>query len=189
MQTRNSRLVVLGLVALFFLMGFMARAQQCELFRSEITDVREFEIKVNKLTDSLKVYAENAAFAARFTEGRNNAKKVQFLAGEALAAANQAVEYAAEAQYHAEVCGISAVVSHAIKSEELSINVRDYMQTVYDNAKKASASGKLGDVHYYMRRSLQAAREACKTAELAVYAAYDAHGSCTHRDDTYTGKG
>ncbi|MDC6353288.1 MULTISPECIES: hypothetical protein [unclassified Robiginitalea] len=171
-----------------FLAGSLQAQQQCAVFKSEISDVRKFEQTVNQLTDSLKVYAEVAAFAARYTEGRSNAQKVEFLAGEALAAAQEAVNYAAEAQYHAEVCGMDAVITHAIEAEALSIDVRDFAETMYTNARKASAAGKLGDIHYYMRRSLQAAREATRISEKATWAALDAHGSCTHEDDMATGK-
>ena len=67
----------LGLTLLAgFLAGSLQAQQQCAVFKSEIGDVRKFEQTVNQLTDSLKVYAEVAAFAARYTEGRSNAQKV-----------------------------------------------------------------------------------------------------------------
>lgn len=186
---RSAFLTRAGLTLLAGLFAASLQAQQqCAVFKSEISDVRKFEETVNQLTDSLSGYAETAAYAARFTEGRTNAQMVEALAGQALAAAQEAVNYASEAQYHAEVCGLDAVVTHAIEAEALSIDVRDFAETVYTNAKKASAAGKLGDIHFYMRRSLQAAIDARKVSEKATWAALDAHASCTHEDDTATGK-
>ncbi|MBC2838318.1 hypothetical protein [Robiginitalea sp. SC105] len=177
----------LALLAVCFAVAAQAQ-QQCAVFKSEIGDVQKYEQEVNHLVDSLNTYAEKAAYAARFDEGRTNAKKVQYLAGEALAAAQEAMNYAGEAQYHAEVCGIDAVVTYAIRAEELSIDVRDLAETAYVNAKKASTAAKLGDIHFYMRRSLQASIDARKISEKATWAAMDAHASCTHTDDVATGK-
>ena len=168
--------------------GTLQAQQQCAVFKSEISDVRNFEQVVYQLSDSLKVYAEVAAFAARYSEGHSNAQKVEYLAGEALAAAQEAVNYAAEAQYHAEVCGVDAVITHAIEAEALSIDARDFAETMYANAKKAGHARNLGDIHFYMRRSLQAAREATRISEKAAWAALDAHGSCTHEGEIATGR-
>ena len=56
-------------------------------------------------------------------------------------------------------------------------------------AKKEDDERKLGDVHYHMRKALNAAREAHKSAVATVYAASDAHLACTHDETTATGKG
>ena len=168
-----------------FLIGLSAQAQ-CVVFKSEITDVKDYEITVGSITDSLKVVAETAAFAARYSEGMTNARQAEQLAGKALAAAQEAVNYAAEAQYHAEVCGLKDVVSHAIKAEALAVDTRDFADIAYTSAKKARSARSLGDVHYFMRQSLVAARNASRTSEKAIYAAFDAHQSCTHTDGDAT---
>ncbi|MDG1571395.1 hypothetical protein OZ410_03650 [Robiginitalea sp. M366] len=173
---------------LLVLGGLSAQAQQCALFKSEINDVKDFEITVGQLTDSLKVYAEAAAYAARFADGKDNAGKVEALAGQALAAAHEAVQFASEAQFHAEICGLDDVVTFSINAESAAIDARDFAEEAYQNAKKAGTVGKLGDLHFFMRKSLEAAREAGKSSEKAMYAAYDAFYSCTHKD-TDAGKG
>ncbi len=189
MKKQSSLKPAFFLFVVFIFSGIAAQSQQtCAVFKSEISDVKDFEMTVNRLTDSLRTYAETAAYAARFTEGRTNARKVETLAGEALEAANQAVSYAAEAQYHAEVCGLEAVVTHAINAEAHSIDARDFAEAAYTNAKKASVAGKLGDIHFLMRRSLQAAIDARKASEKATYAAFDAFASCTHDDGTAVGQ-
>ncbi|SFR35716.1 hypothetical protein SAMN04490243_1034 [Robiginitalea myxolifaciens] len=189
MRIPTTRNFIVALSASFLFFSTQATAQECALFKSEITDVRQFEDQVVQLTDSLKVYADQAAYAARLSQARGDSKKVQFLAGQALAAAMEAVEFAEEAHYHGRVCGIDAVVSYTTEASELSIDVRDLVEDSYNNAKLASTAGQLGDVHYYMRRSLNSAREANQLAQKVVYAAWDAHGSCTHTDSGYMGKG
>ena len=160
---------------------------QCEVFKSEINDLKEYEQAVARYTDSLKPVAEAAAFAAKFAEGKAQAKRAEYFAGEALAAANEAVALASEAQYDAEVCGLKAVVTRAIDAESRAIDARDLMETAYTNAKKAKYARNLGDLRYFMQKSLNAAREASKAAEAATYAAVDSFHSCTHSDSASAG--
>ena len=160
---------------------------QCDIFKSEINDLKDFEMAVARYTDSLKPAAEAAAFAAKFAEGKVHAKKAEYFAGEALAAANEAVALASEAQYDAEVCGLKAVVTHAIDAESRAIDARDQLEVAYVNAKKAKTAKNLGDLRYYMRKSLDASRLAAKAAEDASYAAVDSYQSCTHSDTASAG--
>ena len=106
---------------------------------------------------------------------------------QALAAANEAVALASEAQYDAEVCGLKAVVTHAIDAESRAIDARDQIEVAYTNAKKAKTAKNLGDLRYYMRKSLDASRLAAKAAEDASYAAVDSFHSCTHSDTASAG--
>ena len=160
---------------------------QCDIFKSEINDLKDFEIAVARYTDSLRPAAEAAAFAAKFAEGKAFAKKAEYFAGEALAAANEAVALASDAQYDAEVCGLKAVVTHAIDAEARAIDARDLMEEAYTNAKKAKSAKNLGDLRYFMRKSLEATKLASKAAEAATYAAADSYHSCTHSDTASAG--
>ncbi|WP_088340082.1 hypothetical protein [Robiginitalea sediminis] len=173
----------------FVLLGAGVAQAQCEVFKSEITDVKDYELRVSQLADSLKIHAEAAAFAAKYSEGRKSAKKAEFLAGEALSAAQEAVTLAAEAQHRAQLCGTDAVISHSVNAESAAIDARDLADEIYTNAKKASSARNLGDVHYYMRRALFAARQAHKRADAAAYAAYDAYHSCGHKDGVAARRG
>ena len=172
----------------FGLFAIAAEAQQCVLLQSEISAVSEYEIALVKYSDSLSSHAEQAAHAALFSDGRKHARTVALLAGEALSAAEDAVLHASEAQYHAEVCGLDDVVSHAITAESAVIDARDFAEKAYTNARKAGNARSLGDIWYYMRRSQQAARNARKASVKANYAALDAGASCTHVSDTATGR-
>ena len=177
----------LAFAALLLLPGIASA--QCELFKSEVSEVRDYSEAVSANSDSVRTYAEIAGYADTFSKARENARIAQKFAGEAQAAAHEAVSLAGDSQYYAEVCGIDAVITNAIEAESRAIDARDFADVAMSNAKKASAARKLGDVHYHMRKSLNAAREAQKSATAAVYAASDAHYSCTHDDAPSTGKG
>lgn len=170
-----------------FLASATALQAQCEVFKSEINDLKDYEIAVARYTDSLRPEAEAAAFAAKFTEGKAHAKQAEYYAGEALAAANEAVSLASDAQYDAEVCGLKAVVTHAIDAEARAIDARDLLDEAYVNARNAKAAKNLGDFRYFMRKSLEAAKLASKAAEDATYAASDSFHSCTHSDSASAG--
>ncbi|MGB5188770.1 hypothetical protein, partial [Robiginitalea sp.] len=182
--TQSLKLAMAGVL----LLPAMASAQ-CELFKSEVWEVKDYSEAVSVHSDSVRTYAEIAGYADTFSTARENARIAQKYAGEAQAAAHEAVTLAADAQYYAEVCGIDAVITNSIEAESRAIDARDFADVAMSNAKKASAARKLGDVHYHMRKSLNAAREAQKSATAAVYAASDAHYSCTHDDAPSTGKG
>lgn len=172
----------------FGLTGFTAAGQQCVLLQSEIAAINEYEEVIFKLTDSLSSHAEQAAYASGFAEGRKHARIVEQLAGEVLAAAEDAVLHASEAQYHAEVCGLDDVISYAISAESAAIDARDFAEAAYTNAKAAGKAGKLGDIWYHMRRSQQAAKDARKSSETVAYAVMDAEASCTHEDSSASGQ-
>jgi hypothetical protein len=155
---------------------------QCELFKSEIKGVKNNVTLVSQLVDSLQTYAESGAFAAQITSARANAKKVELLTGLALNASDEAVAMASEAQYYSEVCNIAEVKSYTIDAESYAIDARDFADEAFTNAKKANTAKNLGDVRYYMRKSLNASREAKKSADDAAYAASIARMSCTHND-------
>lgn len=173
--------------ALIFALLPVFTSAQCELFKSEITGVKSYIEEVSQLADSLHIYAESAAFAAQYKTARQKAIKAQIFAGETLSAAYEAVAMAAEAQYYSEVCGIDGVKSNAIDAESHSIDARDFANAAFTNAKKAIAARNLGDVNYYMRKSLDAGRQAKKAAEAAIYSASDANLSCNHDDVTSAG--
>ena len=185
---RRSSLIQNTLFLLAFSLCTQWTSAQCELFKSEITDVQTYIEEVSHFSDSMQTYAESAAFAARFADARTDARKAEVLAGEALASAYEAVKLASEAQYYSEICGIDAVVSFSIDAESLAIDARDYADEAFTNAKKANTARNLGDIRYFMRKSLEAGKEARKSAEAAAYAASDAHYSCTHSDVTASGQ-
>ncbi len=155
---------------------------QCEIFKSEISEVAEEMHAVHRLADSLKTFAESAAYGGAFPEAREDARKTMLLTGQALAFAYDATSVASDAQYHSGICGLDAVKSSAIEAEDYVTSARDFMEEAYDLAKKAYGARKLGDLHYYMRKSLTATRQAEKLAESAAYAASDSFRSCTHSD-------
>ncbi len=166
----------------------LALSAQCELFKSEIRDVQGYIEKVQSLTDTVRTYADQAAFSATYTEARENARKAQIYAGEILGAAYEAVTLAGEAQYHSVSCESEEAESYAIDAESFAIDVRDFADEAYTNAKKASSARNLGDIRYFMRKSLEATKEAQKAAESAVYAAADAHYSCNQQQLAAGGK-
>ena len=155
---------------------------QCEIFKSEMGDVEKEMKEVAHLTDSLKTFAESAAFGATFKAAKEDARKAMILTGLALGAAYDGASLASEAQYQSELCGLDAVMSSSIDAENFSIHARDLMEESYALAKKAYAARKLGDINYLMRKSLNAAREAEDFSQKAFYAASDSYHSCTHSD-------
>ena len=164
---------------IFFLAPFFAQAQ-CEIFKSEMDDLKIYMTKVSHLADSLQTYAESAAFGAQYNAARSNARKVKFLIGVALNEADEAVTMASSAQYHSEICGLSAVKTYTIDVENYITDARNFADEAFINAKNAIAARNLGDVRYYMRRSQNASQEARNSANAAAHATYFAHASCTH---------
>ncbi|MGI9547426.1 MAG: hypothetical protein ACR2MM_09335 [Flavobacteriaceae bacterium] len=154
---------------------------QCDIFKSEITGVKQYAESMLSIVDQVQLHAESAAFAASFNEARSQARKAKIFAGEVLGSAYEAVNLAAEAQHYSGSCGKDDVKSYAIDAERFAVDARDYADEAYSNAKKASGARNLGDVRYFMRKSLDAAKEAQKSADSAVYAASDAYYSCDHQ--------
>lgn len=159
---------------------------QCELFKSELDDVKNYLAEVSQLTDSLQTFAESAAFAGQLKKARLNAQKAEFLMGQALTAADEAVLVISEAQYHSEICGIDAVKSYTIDAESSTLDAREFAGEAFVNAQKANKTKNLGDIRYYMRKSQNAIRDAKKFAEKAMYAAFTARSYCTHNADKIT---
>ena len=58
----------LKVIVLFFT-SYYAQAQ-CEVFKSEITDVQKYMLQVGQLTDSLSTAAETASYDARLSTAR-----------------------------------------------------------------------------------------------------------------------
>jgi len=168
-------------VLVLMLTPFLGQAQ-CEIFKSEISEVEQEMRAVHRLADSLKTFAESAAYGDRYLSAHEDARKTMLLTGQALAFAYDAASVASEAQYHSGICGIDAVKTAAIDAEDFSTSARDLMEEAYALAKKAYGTRKLGNIHYYMRKSLNASREAEKLAQSAAYAASDSFRSCTHSD-------
>ncbi|MEJ2585760.1 MAG: hypothetical protein P8Z38_12255 [Robiginitalea sp.] len=181
MNAKVSKMVSLRWMLVVLLFPLFGQAQ-CEIFKSEISEVEEEMRTVHRLADSLKTFAEAAAYGDRYLSAREDARKAMLLTGQALASAYDATAVAAEAQYHSGICGIDAVKSAAIEAEDFSTSARDLMEEAYALAKKAYGTRNLGNIHYYMRKSLNASREAEKLAQSAVYAASDSFRSCTHND-------
>ncbi len=169
-------------LAWFLLLTPLVAGAQCELFKSEIKGVKKNVTLVSQLVDSLQTYAESAAFAAQFNSARGDVRVVELLTGLALNASDEAVSMASEAQYFSEVCNIAEVKSYTIDAESHAIDARDFANEAFENAKKANTAKNLGDMHYYMRKSLNASREAQKSADDAGYAATIARMSCNHDD-------
>ncbi len=181
LKENSSKMRSVRWIFVFLLTPLFGQAQ-CEIFKSEISEV-EAEMKaMYRLADSLKTFAEAAAYGDRYLSAHEDARKTMLLTGQALAFAYDAASVAAEAQYHSGMCGIAAVKSAAIDAEDFSNSARDLMEEAYDLAKKAYGTRKLGNIHYYMRKSLDACREAEKLAESAAYAALDSYRGCTHGD-------
>lgn len=160
---------------------------QCDIFKSESELLEAYELKVTQLSDSLQTFADAAAFAAKYSSARKDAQKVKFLSGEALNSAEEAVTLASEVQYYSEVCGNSEAKSHAIDAERFAVDARDFSDEAYSNAKLALGADNLGNLRYYMKRSLQASKEAEKFSQASAYAASNAHQSCRHTDLGSTG--
>ncbi len=171
------------MIKVFFLALFTSIAAygQCDIFKSEINGVKHYAEEIQKVIDQVETHAESAAFAASFGEAKSHAHKAQIFAGEVLGSAYEAVNLAAEAQHYSGSCGKEEVKSYAIDAERFAIDARDFADVAYTNAKKASGARNLGDVRYFMRKSLDASKEAQKSADAAVYAASDALYSCDHQ--------
>ena len=176
-----SRIAFSAVTALLLMTPLMSEAQ-CEIFKSEMGDVEKEMMEVTHLSDSLRTFAESAAFGATYSAAREDARKSMILTGLALGAAYDGASFASEAQYQSELCGLDRVISTAIDAQNFSIHARDLMEEAYDLAKKAYGARKLGDINYYMRKSLNAAREAEEFSQKAVYAASDSYRKCNHRD-------
>lgn len=170
----------LHILCFSLLLPLMA-AGQCDIFKSEITGVKQHSEEVSNTADQVQTHADNAAFAASFRDARTHAHKARIFAGEILGAAYEAVDMAAEAQHYSGSCTKEEVKSYAIDAERFAIDARDYADVAYTNANKANSARNLGDVRYFMRKSLDAAKEAKKSADAAVYAASDALYSCDHQ--------
>lgn len=153
---------------------------QCEIFKSEMEDLKIYMNQVHQLTDSLQTYAESAAFGSQFGKARYNAQKVKVLIGQALTSADEAVTMVSSAQYHSEICGLEAVKTYAIDAENYITDARDFADEAYTNAKNAISAKNLGDVRYYMRKSQNASQDARDSADSASFAVSFAHSSCTH---------
>ena len=160
---------------------------QCDIFKSEITGVKQYAEEIQKVVNQVENHAESAAFAASFREARSHAHKAQIFAGEVLGSAYEAVDLAAEAQHYSGSCSKEEVKSYAIDAERFAIDARDFADLAYTNAKKASSARSLGDIRFFMRKSLDAAKEAQKSADAAIFAASDALYSCDHQSDTAGG--
>ena len=168
--------------AILMLLLPVTASAQCEIFKSEMGDVEKEMREVTHLADSLKSFAESASFRATSNAAREDARKAMIFTGLALGTAYDGASLASEAQYQSELCGKDAVISAAIDAENFSIHARDLMEESYALAKKAYDARKLGDINYYMRKSLNAAREAEQYSQKAVYAASDSYRACTHSD-------
>lgn len=164
------------------LLAPLSMSAQCELLKSETKGVNNYMTTMSQRVDSLRAFAESAAFGAQFNKAHANAIKVEQLIGEALTAADEAVSMASEAQYHSEVCGIADVKSNAIDAEQFAIDARDLADEAYTNAKLAHGAKNLGNLRYYMRKSQNASKEAQKWADAAAFSASLASHSCTHTD-------
>ena len=177
------------IIKIFFFALFTSVAGygQCDLFKSEITGVKEYAEEIQEVINQVETHAESAAFAASFGEAKTHAHKAQIFAGEVLGSAYEAVNLAAEAQHYSVSCDKEEVESYAIDAERFAIDARDFADEAYTNAKKASSARNLGDVRYFMRKSLDAAKEAQKSADAAVYAASDALFSCDHQTVSASG--
>ena len=154
---------------------------QCDIFKSEITGVKEYAEEMLEVVNQVEEHAENAAFAATYTEAKSHAREAVIFAGEILGSAYEAVNMAAEAQHFSGSCDKDGVKSYTIDAERFAIDARDFADVAYTNAKKASTARNLGDIRYFMRKSLDAAKEAQKSADATVYAASDALYSCDHQ--------
>jgi hypothetical protein len=177
---KQPRLKVFILSVCFAVTAPLVSFGQCDIFQSEIIGVKQYSEEIQKIVGQVESYAESAAFAATFSDARAKARKAQIFAGEVLGSAYEAVNMAAEAQHYSGSCGKEEVKSYAIDAERFAIDARDFADEAYTNAKKACSARNLGDVRYYMRKSLNAAKEAEKSADAAVYAASDALYSCDH---------
>tara|TARA_R110002126_G_scaffold7823_2_gene37781 strand:- start:564 stop:1121 length:558 start_codon:yes stop_codon:yes gene_type:complete len=165
-------------VLLFFTSTYLQA--QCEVFKSEISDVQSYMQQVSQLSDSLSTSAEIASFDASITKARKNTKTVMLLMGQAVNAADEAVILASEAQYDSESCGLAEVMSYTIDAERHAIDSRDFSTEAFENVKNAAKANNLGNLQYHMRIAQRLIQDAQESADASVYAADNAHYSCSH---------
>ncbi|MFS4466521.1 hypothetical protein [Maribacter sp. 2210JD10-5] len=181
--TQKTKLILKSAWLLFLVpIGIQAQSQ-CEIFKSEISNVETHMNQVTQIVDSLRTKAETAAFGAQLKIVRSNAKRIEILIGKALSSADEAVTRVGDSQYYSESCALDDVISYTIDAESNTIDARDFLDEAYNNAKKANTARTLGDIQYYMRKYQTASKMAKNSAEDAAYAAAIAHASCTHTDD------
>lgn len=171
-------------LATALLMGMAVFSQaQCEVFKSEISDVQKYMVQFGKLSDSLKPSAEIAAFDARFSTARNHSKTVMLLMGQAVTAADEAVIMASDAQYDSGSCGLDDAISYTIDAESHAIDARDYAAEAFENAKSAAKANNLGNLQFHIRKAQRLMRDAQESADASAYAAEIAHYTCSHNND------
>lgn len=156
---------------------------QCEVFKSEISDVQNYMQLVSKLSDSLRSDVEIASFDASVTKARKNTKSAMLLMGQAVNAADEAVLLASEAQYDSERCGLDEVISYTIDAERHAIDSRDFSTEAFENVRNAAKANNLGNLQFYMRKAQRLMKVAQESADASVYAADNAHYSCSHNLD------
>lgn len=159
---------------------------QCEVFKSELTDVETYMQQVSRLTDSLRPATEIAAFDAHLGNARYNAKKVKVLMGKAVNAADDAVAMVSEAQYNSDRCGLAEAISYTIDAETHAIDARDFASEAFHNVKAALTANNLGNLQYHMRKAQRMIIKAQSSADAAAYAAGFAYYSCNHDLDHAT---
>lgn len=168
----------LKVVFLFFVSTYVQA--QCEVFKSEISDVQRYMSQFSTLSDSLSGPAEIAAFDASISKARKNAKTVMLLMGQAVNAADEAVILASEAQYDSQTCGLEDTISYTIDAERHAIDSRDFSTEAFENVKNAAKANNLGNLQFYMRKAQRLIKDAQESADASVYAADNAHYSCSH---------
>ncbi|TLP75707.1 hypothetical protein [Maribacter sp. ACAM166] len=169
-------------VSVLFLTSLYTQAQ-CEVFKSEIADVKKYMLQVSQLSDSLRPASEIASFNAKFSTARFSTKTVLLLMGQAVTAADEAVLLASEAQYDSQSCGLVEAMSYSIDAERHAIDARDFSSEAFENVKSASKARNLGNLQFYMRKAQRIIREAINSADASAYAAEIAHYSCSHDED------
>ncbi|TDT46259.1 hypothetical protein CLV90_0305 [Maribacter spongiicola] len=166
-------------VAVLFFTSTYIQAQ-CEVFKSEISDVQQYMTQFSQLSDSLSTAVEIASFDASISTARKNTKTAMLLIGQAVNAADEAVILASEAQYDSQTCGLEDAMSYTIDAERHTIDSRDFSTEAFENVKNAAKANNLGNLQYYMRKAQRLMKEAQSSADSAVYAADNAHYSCSH---------
>ncbi len=175
----------LKIILVYLCTSWYAQAQ-CEVFKSELTDVERYMQQVSQLTDSLKPATEIAAFDAHLGNARYNTRKVKVLMGIAVNAADDAVALASEAQYNSDRCGLAEAMSYTIDAETNAIDARDFAAEAFQNVKTALTANNLGNLQYHMRKAQRMIIKAQNAADAAVYAASFAHYCCNHDLDHAT---
>lgn len=165
--------------AILFCTALISQAQ-CEVFKSEISDVQNYMLQVSKLSDSLRPASEIAAFDARFSTARANSKTVLLLMGQAVTAADEAVLMVSDAQYDSQSCGLDEAMSYTIDAESHAIDARDFANEAFENVKSATKAGNLGNLQFHMRKAQRLIRDAQDAADSSAMAAEIAHYSCSH---------